>query len=271
MKISNSALYQRVLERTQQQQQKALQQLASGQRLQQAADDAAGLGISTRLNSQSRGLAMAIRNGGDGLSRIQVEDGALSSVQADLEAVRALKVQSGNGILNDGDRQAIDAEIQQRQANIQQTLSQGQFNGRALFGDEPLSFQLGTEAGDSVTLSAFNVADQFSQLGVDIEDPQALASDDTSLTTLDKAMASITSRQTELGAVANTLTSRMDRLAQSDIEVQAANSRITDADFAKAAAEKTKQQILGQAAIGAAAQANEQSSSVLRLLLPVSA
>lgn len=258
------------LDRAQQDQKTQLERLASAQRINSAKDDAAGLSISTRFNSESRGLSVAIRNSGDAISRLQTEDGALGSIQEDVQRIRELELQAGNGILTDADRDALQSEISQRQANIQQTIEQANFNGQPLFteqgGEQAQTFQTGPDAGNTIEVSGFDIQQAFADAGLDLADEQSFQVNSLSLDQLDAAIGSLVSRQTDIGAVSNRIESNIDRLSVTRENVEQADSRIADTDFAKATSEKVRADILSEVGISVQAQANEDKGNALRLL-----
>lgn len=236
-----------------------LERLASGSRINSAKDDAAGLAISTKLETQDRSTQAALRNSLDGTSRVQVESGALSSVTEDLQRIRELKVQQGNGILNDQDKAAIQSEINQRTDTIKSVFSDTEFNQKPVFEEGTLGLQTGPNPGDQIELSTKDLAASFEELGI---------TDGAELTIeqIDEALAQVGSRQSELGATENRLSSNAQFLELKSENNQAANSRIKDTDVAEAASEKTKMDILSQVAISVQSQANLSSKFALKLL-----
>ena len=140
------------LERTQDGMGTTLQRLSSGLRVNSARDDAAGLAVATRLDAQHRGTIVGARNANDGISLMQVGDQALASMSDGLQRMRELAVQSLNSPLSDADRRALDAELQQRLAEVDRTAADTRFNGRSLldgsFGQA--TFQIGSGSGDTV-------------------------------------------------------------------------------------------------------------------------
>ncbi len=133
----------------------ALQRLSSGLRINSAKDDAAGLAISERFTTQIRGLNVAIRNANDGISLSQTAEGALAEVGNNLQRIRELAVQSRNATNSPSDRAALDAEVQQRLAEIDRTAAQTSFNGQKIldgsFGSA--TFQVGANAGETISLT----------------------------------------------------------------------------------------------------------------------
>ena len=145
---------QRNLNKSQSSNQQALQRLSSGLRINSAKDDAAGLAISTRFNSQVRGLNVAIRNAGDGISLAQTAEGALGTMNDNLQRIRELAVQSANATNSDVDRQALQAEVDQLLAEVTRTAEETDFNGRKLLdGSFNAEFQIGANAGQTVQVS----------------------------------------------------------------------------------------------------------------------
>ncbi len=145
---------QRNLNKSQSANQTSLQRLSSGLRINSAKDDAAGLAISTRFNSQIRGLNVAVRNAGDGISLAQTAEGALGSMNDNLQRVRELAVQSANATNSDVDRDALQAEVSQLIAEVSRTADETDFNGRKLLdGSFSATFQIGANAGQTLDIS----------------------------------------------------------------------------------------------------------------------
>ena len=260
MQISQSPSI-RSLDQATQSQQTQLERLGSGQRINSAKDDAAGLSISTGLDSQSRSMTVAIRNTMDGVSRIQVEDGALGSINEDLQRVRELTVQQQNGILNDSDQAAIQSEIDQRLESINSQFEQTQFNGQNVFENKDLGFQVDANAGDQIELQGSDVADALTNEGIEVGNALDLEA-------IDKALQTVNDRRSELGAVSNRLTQSAQFVELKNQNNQEANSRIRDTDFAQASSENAKNDIQKQVAISVLAQGNANQQDVLKLLGP---
>ncbi|WP_430459814.1 flagellin [Thalassolituus sp. LLYu03] len=145
---------QRNLDKSQSANQQALQRLSSGLRINSAKDDAAGLAISTRFTSQIKGLNVAVRNAGDGIALAQTAEGALGSMNDNLQRIRELAVQSANATNSDVDREALQAEVDQLVAEISRTADETDFNGRKLLdGSFSATFQIGANAGQTVDVS----------------------------------------------------------------------------------------------------------------------
>jgi flagellin len=259
MNISSTFNAANQLNKTQADQNTQLQRISSGQRINSAKDDAAGLSISTRLDSQQRSTQMASRNSLDAISRTQVEGGALSTVNEDLQRIRELKVSQGNGILNDQDKAAIQSEIDQRAENISSVFSDTQFNQKNVFEEGRLDFQIGANAGQTLGIDTVNMSQMFKDMAIE-------SGADFSLEDIDNALTQVSSRQSELAAVENRLSSNVQFLALKNENNQAANSRIKDTDIAQAVSEKTKTDIMSQVQISVQAQSNTSSKYVLKLL-----
>ncbi|MGC3965080.1 MAG: flagellin [Rhodocyclaceae bacterium] len=133
----------------------SLQRLSSGLRINSAKDDAAGLAISERMTTQVRGLTQAIRNANDGVSLAQTAEGALGEISNDLQRIRELAVQASNGTNTQSDRDALDAEVKQLQAEIQRVAEQTSFNGNKLLDGSftGVQFQIGANAGETIGIS----------------------------------------------------------------------------------------------------------------------
>jgi flagellin len=249
------------------QQTQLTQQLSSGKRINGAADDAAGLAIATGLNSQTRGEQVAMRNAGDGISYTQVASGALSQVSDNLQRMRELAVQAGNGALADSDRAALQKEVTALGDSNQQILKDTSFNGQTLFSsDKTLTFQVGADAGEQIDVTAANLLQQLDEqgaYGLDVSTQQDAAA---ALSVVDESLSTVSSRQSELGAVANRFAAGIERSKVSAENSAAAQSRISDTDFAQATSERAAAQIREQAQIAVQAQANGEAKNILRLL-----
>lgn len=243
-----------------------LQQLASGSRINSAADDAAGAAIADRLTSKLGGFDAGIRNANDSISAIQVADGALASLNNNISRIQELTLQAGNGALNSQDRQALQSEADQLLEDSNRILENTNFNGKSLLNNsDGLDVQL-DEPGKTIALSGADLAQSFKDLGFDDIDLSSQESANTSLETLNSASELVVARQSELGAVSNRIENAVDNLSSSKVNAAEARSRISDADFAKVASDLAASQVRDQAQIAVQAQANGQRSAVLQLL-----
>lgn len=260
--VSSSALNQAT-----QSLQRSDERISSGQRINSARDDAAGLAISTAMGSQSQGQTQAIRNAGDGISMAQTAQGALKSVTENVQRIRELSVQANNGIYTDSDRQLLNKEVQALTSSIQDTLKNSNFNGRSLFdGQQTASFQVGPNAGNTIDVDATNLRAEAEELGlssIDISTPEGATQ---ALEFADSLLNRFSQEATSVGAVQNRFESRINSLEQENISTQAARSRIADADIAKEASDRAAADVQSQVAIAMQGQANAQKGQVLRLL-----
>ncbi|MFC3031816.1 flagellin [Pseudoalteromonas fenneropenaei] len=242
---------------------KLAQQLASGKKVNSAADDAAALQIIDRLTSQQDGFGQAIRNAYDGISYAQTADSALSGVNDAVSRIRELSIQSGNGALTDTDRQALQEEVSQLQSQITDTFKNTTFGGAKLFTGNAVSFQVGPDANTTQTakLNDDNLAAGI--LSVDIS---TQAGAQAAIDSADSVSEALNSQRAQIGAFENTLGSTIRGLGNQAENIAASQSRIQDTDYAKTIAEQTANDILSQASIALRGQANQNASSVLGLL-----
>ncbi|MDP3744230.1 MAG: flagellin [Methylotenera sp.] len=249
---------QRNLSSSQMSLQTSLQRLSSGLRINSSKDDAAGLAIATRMDSQIRGQQVAIRNANDAISFSQVAEGGLSKQTDALQRMRELAVQSLNGTNTTADQANLDAEYQQLSAELTRLTSATKFNGTGVFGATQ-TFQVGADAGDTITTASVAGATVAGTVST-------TAGASTAVTAIDAALATANTNRATLGAIQNRFESVVSNL-QSSVENQsAAKSRIMDADFAAETANLTRGQILQQAGTAMLAQANSLPNGVLALL-----
>jgi flagellin len=242
--------------------------LSSGLRIDVAADDPAGLGISERMRSQIRSLSQASRNTQDGVSLVQTAEGSISEVLGNLNRMRELAVQSANGTYSDSDRLIMDAEFQQLITEIDRIADTTKFNEIFLLdGSEPtVPIQAGIEQGEVIDVPLADVT--AATLGLDVTD-----FDLTSLTNatdvldgIDAAIDTVNSMRGNLGAVQNRLESSLRSILNVRENLAAAESRIRDVDVAEETADLTRNSIMQQAATSVLAQANAQPQIALSLL-----
>jgi len=253
-----------------------MEKLSSGNRINRAADDAAGLAISEKMRTQILGTMTASRNTQDAISLIQVAEGGLQSIQNMLQRGRELAVQSANDT-NDNtvDRPAIQSEFENIVAEIDDTASTAQFNGMNVLDGSggPITVQAGPNEGDTVDIdiSAMNAGELLGFAGDEYNAAtdanvasQAAASN--ALGTIDNAVNDISMQRAELGAMQNRLEFRMQALDIQAENATAARSRITDTDMARTMTELTTRNILQQASNAMHAQANARPQNILGML-----
>ena len=255
----------------------SMQRLSSGLRINSAKDDAAGLSIAERMNAQVRGMNVAIRNSNDGISLAQTADGALAQVSNSLQRMRELAVQARNSTNSSSDKDSLNKEFSQLQAEITRVLGGTAFNGKKILGADAttLNFQVGagTTADDTVSIKTTNMASSDTTMsavtntGTAVIDSSATdGAIGTVIDNIDKAIDDVNDTRATFGATESRFDSIISNL-QSGVENQtAARSRIMDADFAAETAALSRAQILQQAGNAMVAQANQLPQQVLQLL-----
>ncbi|MCX7748434.1 MAG: flagellin [Clostridia bacterium] len=249
-------------------QEKSLEKLSSGSRINRAGDDAAGLAISEKMRGQIRGLQMASKNAQDGISMIQTAEGALAESHAILQRMRELAVQASNDTNVTADRSAITTEVTQLQSELDRIKNTTQFNTKNLL-DGTLSavMQVGANSGEVISLSLLT---SFSSSGLAVDANSISFGSSTgaqsAITALDTAIGTVSTNRATLGAKQNRLEHTISNLDTAAENLQAAESRIKDVDMAKEMMTYTKTNILNQAAQAMLAQANQAPQGVLQLL-----
>src|SRR4051794_7318395 len=258
---------------------KSMEKLSSGYRINRAADDAAGLGISEKMRGQISGLAQAQRNAEDGISLVQTAEGAMSEVHSMLERVRDLKVQINNGTLEDKDKESIGAEVLEISKEVSDILTDTQFNGKQLFAlSSTFSFQVGANEGETIAMDAPSLVNGAAAGGLSeltgltgstaaqVATPLCSGAVLSSLDSLDTMIENVSKARGTYGAVQNRLEHRLANLATYQENLTASESRIRDVDMASEMTKFTKLNILQQAGTSMLAQANQAPQNVLSLL-----
>jgi flagellin len=248
----------------------SMERLSSGLRINRAADDAAGLAVSEEMRTQIRGMKIASRNALDGVSLVQVADGALGGVNDMLQRIRDLAVQAANGTLTDLQRGNLDQEVQSITAEMARVASDTEFNGiKILSGSvataaSAVTLQVGANASQVI---AFTIATMTaSDLGISGLAVGTAASATAAIASIDAAIRSVNSQRASMGAIQNRLEQTISRLNLTSENLQAAESRIRDADMASEMIDFTRNQILQQSGTAMLSQANQSPQSVLSLL-----
>ena len=262
--------------------QKNMEKLSSGMKINRAGDDASGLAVSEKMRSQIRGLNQASTNAKNGISFIQTTEGYLQETEDIIQRIRELAVQSSNGIYTDEDRMQIQVEVSSLIAEVDRIASCAQFNGMNMLtgrfarptGENSVTASMWLHIGANMdqrtqvyigTMSA-------SALGlrsVGTEEIMSLESPDDenrAIGTLDEAIKKINKQRADLGAYQNRLEKTVVGLDIGAENLQASESRIRDTDMAKEMVDFTKNQVLSQAGTAMLAQANQSSQNVLSLL-----
>ena len=251
-----------------------MERLSTGQRINSASDDAAGLAIASKMTSQIRGLDQAVRNGNDAISMLRTADGAMIEVSNMLQRMRELSVQGGNGTLSSSDLTALNTEFVALRTEIDRIADNTQWNGDNLLDGSAgtagvITFQVGYEADQTITADVgdLNLA-AGDILAADLSaitmTTATLAN--TQITNLDAAIAGLDSKRSTIGSALNTLEFAVDNLANASQNASAARSGIADADYAKETTELARTQIIAQAGTAMLSQANQSAQSVLALL-----
>ena len=253
----------------------SVQRLSTGLRVNSAKDDAAGLAIAERMNTQVRGMNVAIRNANDAISLSQTAEGSLSKINDMGQRMRELAVQSANATNNDSDRASLNQEYQALAEEIKRNLAGASFNGTKLFASAAaLTFQVGANAAttDQITIKTENLAGDNSIVevigaaGADAASIGTAAGASAALGKLDTMLATVNSKRAEFGATQNRFEAVIQTLQVSAENQTAARSRIMDADFASETASLTRSQVLQQAGTAMLSQANSLPNNVLSLL-----
>lgn len=250
------------------------ERLSSGQRINKASDDAAGLAIADSLRADQRLATVAIRNANDGVSVVAIADGALSQISAILTRMAELAEQSANGVFSNEQRSALQNEFIALGSEIQRIADTTTFNGvQLLSGTSTITLQIGLDNTADSRLTISNVQAQLQNIGLAAANSKVLnrsvSTQDAAQTALDTVKAainSISSIRGSLGATESRLRVAINNLTVARENFAAAESRIRDADIAAEAAELTRLTILQQAGAAVLAQANQQPSLALALL-----
>ena len=262
--------------------QKNMEKLSSGMKINRAGDDASGLAVSEKMRSQIRGLNQASTNAKNGISFIQTTEGYLQETEDIIQRIRELAVQSSNGIYTDEDRMQIQVEVSSLIAEVDRIASCAQFNGMNMLtgrfarptGENSVTASMWLHIGANMdqrtqvyigTMSATALGLR----AVGTEEIMTLESPDEAnraIGTLDEAIKKINKQRADLGAYQNRLEKTVVGLDIGAENLQASESRIRDTDMAKEMMQYTKMNILSQAAQAMLAQANQQPQSILQLL-----
>ncbi|BCG62741.1 MAG: flagellin [Methyloprofundus sp.] len=250
-----------------------MERLSSGLRVNSAKDDAAGLAIANRMNSQIRGMTVATRNANDGVSMAQTAEAAMGVMTETMQRMRDLAVQASNtGAVTSEDKQKLQTEFQQLNDELQRVITNTEFNGKKIINGSlsgGIDFQIGanTATDNQIAISVPNLSGTLSEVfKVSIGSNTSTAGGLSAIASLDLAIRNVDQARSKLGAVQNRFTTTITNL-QSSIENQAAaKSRILDADFAAETAALSRSQILQQAGTAMLSQANQRPQAVLQLL-----
>jgi len=242
--------------------------LSSGYRINSAADDAAGLAISDSFTAQTRSFSVAERNANDGISMAQTAEGALGQVTGLLTRMRELAVQSSNGSMSSSDRDYLNTEFGQLNAEITRIQANTKYDGQNLISTDTSSsvdFQVGiNNTGND------RIAVQFNNIAIGVDSTSVAGTDGTTaqqtIDTIDNALKSVSTARARFGAAMNRFDTTISNIQTARTNLQAANSRIRDVDVAEESASLSRSQVLSQAASSVLAQANQAPQLALSLL-----
>jgi flagellin len=231
-----------------------LEKLSTGQRINKAKDDAAGLAISEGLITQTRGFKMAMRNTEDGISALNIAEGASNETSAILNRQRELAVQARTATLTDNERGALDKEFQQltkeldRISNVTNFNKQELINGKGL-GEGDAQLQVGANAGEMLGVSGMDIS--VSAMGMGNESIGSVDGASSALSAIDNALSVVGQQRSDVGAMTNRLESTIRNLQTADVNTTAAQSIIRDQDMALGVAEMIKNQVLEKSGMNA--------------------
>ena len=250
---------------------RTLEKLSSGERINRAGDDAAGLAISEDLKAQIRGLGQAERNAEDGVSLVQIAEGALAEISNILIRLRELSVQAASDTIGRTERKFLNVEFEQLTSEIDRIANSTEFNRVPLLNGTGAVFdiRIGTRndpISDRLTFDASSADVNVAALGLNLASVADKISSQNSLSSIDQAIVSVSAIRADFGALQNRLQSTVNNIAVSIENLSAANSRVRDADIAKETAELTRANILVQAGTSVLAQANTSSRNALQLI-----
>lgn len=278
----NATVAQNALVRNERHMNTAMERLSTGQRINGAKDDAAGLAISSRMTSQIRGLEVGIRNANDAISMISTADGALVEVTNMLQRMRELALQSANGTTTSSDRDYLNSEYQNLITEIDRIAQNTQWNGGAILNhtttaSSTFKYQVGANGGQTIAVDfgdfnntgASGVMQNVNSAHGSIAagtTASAMTTGSAAVTAIDSAISSVNSQRATFGAAINQLTYAVDNLASVKVNAEASRSRILDTDYATETSELARTQIIQQAGTAMLAQANQLPQTVLSLL-----
>ena len=258
------------LDRVQREMDTSIARLSSGKRITRASDDAAGQAIAGRMESQIRGLSMAIRNAKDGQALVDTQEGALQEVTGMLQRMRELAVQAASGTAKTADKDYLQIE---NKALLQEIFAVGQntkFNDTQVLTGTAFNFYTDIDvAGTAITTVTVAVTKANLSIGtamVSIGGLRTAALIKSTISNIDDAITKVNSRRASLGAVSNRFDHVIDNLTNVVANTESAKSRVEDADFAVETTQLTRNTILQQAATSMVAQANAQKNTILALI-----
>ncbi|MDA0651302.1 MAG: flagellin, partial [Proteobacteria bacterium] len=259
----------------------AMERLSTGQRINTAADDAAGLAIASRMTSQIRGLEVGIRNANDAIAMISTADGALIEVTNMLQRMRELALQASNGTTTSADRAYLSQEYANLLTEIDRIAENTQWNGMTILNhttdaSSQFAFQVGANGGQTIAVQFGDMTNSNSGVFTSLTTSHnvitaattasAISRGTSAVLAIDTAITAVNSQRATFGAAMNQLTYAVDNLSNVQVNAEASRSRIMDADYAVETSELARTQIIQQAGTAMLAQANQLPQTVLSLL-----
>ena len=258
------------LDKVQRDMDQSIARLSSGKRITRAADDAAGLAISGRMESQIRGLNMSVRNIKDGQSLVDTSEGAMQEISSILQRMRELAVQASGGTTSNADMDFLNLEVKQLVKEIDAISSNTKFNDTTLLTGAAFVFYADIDInGSTVTaiasdMTASAIAVSIKAVSIGAGKTQAKLS--LVISAIDNAISTVALKRATMGAVSNRFDHIVDNISNVIANTESAKSRILDADFAVETTQLTRNTVLQQAATSMVAQANAQKNSILALI-----
>jgi flagellin len=254
--------------------QTAMQQLATGSKINNASDDAAGLAIRENMTAQIKGFNAAIRNANDGISLLQTADAAMDGMSSMLQRMRELSVLAQNDTYSSAQLTAMDDEFQALLTEVDRLASDTQFNGFALLngdggnlgGTSVFSFQVGANSSQTIEVTISDQGTGGALSAIASATVASATSAASAVTNLDTAIQALAANRSVIGAAINRLTYSADNATTMAQNAASARSQISDTDYATATSELARAQIIQQAGTAMLAQANQQPQTVLALL-----
>ena len=247
-----------------------MEMLSSGKRINKAADDAAGMAMASKMESEIVGSRQAQRNAQDGVSLVQTAEGSLNEVSSLLTRMRELSVQAASGILSKEDRSYVQIEFEQLSNEVDRISQSTNFNGAQLINGEAnpdnLSFQVGTRADNIIEFDASKINATTDGLGIDGSSVSSISNARDAIEELDGALSKVNKHRAGLGSMQRRLESAVSNLDSSIINKEAAKSRIMDADVAKVSADLAIANIKASSGMSVLAQANTAPKNAQKLI-----
>ena len=243
----------------------AMQQLGTGNRINAAKDDAAGLSIGQNMTSQVRGLNQAVRNVNDGINQLQTADGALVETSNMLQRMRELAVQSSNSTNSDKQRDYLQSEYSSLQVEITRIASNTTWNQAGLFGVS-LVYQAGMSSGQTISVQLASMDSGSLGVSASVTTISTFAKSQSALGLIDSAVDIVNAARSSMGAIMNQMSYSADNMVNISTNIAASRSTVMDTDYATASSQLSRTQIIQQAATAMLAQANQQPQSVLALI-----